>query len=210
MTFSTDRDLLVLEPSIFIDMPFIAQQRIRATDAAITGITLTSASSNFAAAQIGAGSVVLVANQSFEVLARIDDHTLTISMPRNSAADGAIPSTLTGTNQPLVARTFAPQAALVADTLLRLVGIDPDDTRRHDTIVSVGTMSMLETLGTLERIYSAATAINQESVSIRFKAADYRKRFAAACRSARVLIDTDHDGVGDVTRQPGVANLKRV
>lgn len=210
MNFSTDRDLLVLEPSIFHDMPFIAQQRIRATDAAITGVTLSSASSNFTTAQIGAGSVVLVANQAFEVLARIDDHTLTISMPRNAAADGAIPSTITGTNQALVARTFAPQAALVADTLLRMIGLDPDDPRRHDTIVSVGTMSMLEALGTLERIYSAATAVNQTDVSIRFKAADYRKRFGAACRSARVLIDTDHDGLGDVTRQPGVANLTRV
>ena len=91
-----------------------------------------------------------------------------------------------------------------------MIGLDPDDPMRHDTIVSVGTMSMLEALGTLERIYSAATAVNQTDMSVRFKAADYRKQFGAACRSARVLIDTDHDGLGDVTRQPGVANLQRV
>ena len=72
MNFSTDRDLLALEPNVFNDVPLTSQRRLSVTDAAITGTTLASASADFVAAQVETGSVVLVNNNPLEVLARVD------------------------------------------------------------------------------------------------------------------------------------------
>ena len=82
MNFSTDRDLLALEPTLFHDVPWVGQQRIVADDATVLGTTLSSAGADFAAAQVEAGGVVLIDRVAHEVLARVDDHTLHVSLLR--------------------------------------------------------------------------------------------------------------------------------
>ena len=204
MTFTTDRDLLALEPAVFRDVPFVSQQRLHVTDATLAGVTLTSAAADFAAAQVNTGSVVLVNGTPLEVLARSDAHTLTVSLPRTSLGDDATPPG-DGTGLDLVARTFAPQAALVHDALLALLGVDDDG-----AIVSLSVMARLEALGTLERVFASALAITGDQVALAQKAADYRHRFGAACRAAVVLLDLDRDGVADTRRRLGVVALTRV
>ena len=212
MNFSTDRDLLVLEPNVFRDVPFVSQQRLRVSDGAISGTTLTSASADFAAAEVDAGSVVLVDNRPLEVVSRNDANTLTVSLARGSMAGAALPPG-DGTDLDVAMRTFAPQAALVHDTLLRLVGIDPDDPDAaidEDAIVSLGLMARLEALGTLERVYSAAVAIAGDNESLLQKADQSRRAFHIALERANVLLDTDGDGHADTQRRPGLIRLVRV
>lgn len=211
MNFSTDRDLLVMEPNVFNDVPLAAQQRLRAHDAVLAGTTLTSSASDFAAAQVEAGCVVLVNRVPYEVIARSDPHTLTISRPRAALADSAIPGD-DGQDLELIARTFAPQAALVHDLLLRMIGVDPDDQESalsEDAVVSLGAMARLEALGTLERVYSAAAALSGDNEATLQKAELYRQRFRQACQRAVILLDTDGDGRADVRRQLAVINLVR-
>jgi len=92
MNFSTDRDLILLEPNLFRDVPMLSQQRLGITDAIITATTLTSATADFVTAQVDGGSVVLVGEVAHEVVARIDANTLTISLPRTALTDSPIPS----------------------------------------------------------------------------------------------------------------------
>ena len=210
MNFSTDRDLLAHEPSVFLEAASAAQQRLSVTDAALSGTTLTSASADFIAAGVDAGGVVLVSDQAHEVVSRTDGQTLTVSLPRARLSDDAIAG-VGGSSLVAIVRTFAPQAALVHDGLLRLLAIDPEGDGdsggglTEDAIVSLSLMGRLEALGTLERVYSSAGMLLNGGWrdTLLLKAERYRARFREALSRAKVLIDADGDGYADRAVYPG-------
>ena len=220
MNFSTDRDLLVLEPHVFVDVPMMSQQRLSVTDASLSGTTLTTATGDFAAAQVDAGCVLLFTDNdtAVEVVSRTDANTVEVSLPRadpNTApippAPGSFPNGTTGLK--VVARTFELQAATVHSLLLRLAGIDtdnPDEPLTADSIVSRSVMAHLEALGTLELTYAAAATITGDNDEVRAKADRYRKRFNDALREACVLLDLNGDGFADQQRRFGLIHMNRV
>lgn len=212
MNFSTDRDLLRLEPAIFNEVTFASQQRLHVTDGIVSGTTLTSASSDFEAAQVAAGDVVLIANVACEVIARVDANTLTVSLPRTDLSNAAIPPG-DGSTLDVSVRTFALQATRVHNALLRKLRIDADDVNSplsEDAIVSLSLLGELETLGTAAQAYHGAIAVGGDNVVLREKAATYRQRFDISTRAAVVLIDTDGDGVADTERRLGDIQLIRI
>ncbi|MEM9417486.1 MAG: hypothetical protein AAGA25_00345 [Planctomycetota bacterium] len=162
--------------------------------------------------QVEAGSVVLVDGVAHEVVSRDDANTLTISLLRSRLSDAPVPGDAGGPF-PLTLSTFAPQAQLVHDSLLRLLGIDAqneeDDALSEDAVVSVSVMARLETLGTLERVYSGAVALTGDNQMLIYKAGEYRRRFRHATARASVLLDTNGDGHADERRQLGVIRLQR-
>lgn len=211
MNFSTDRDLLLYEPTLFNDLTWVSQQRLSVSDAAVTGTTLTSALADFDAAQVDVGSVLLVANTPVEVLARIDAMTLTVSLIRARTTDTAIPPGDVAAAA-VVARTFAPQAELVCGSLLRMLGLDNDDPDQPldaEAVVSLSLMARLETLGTLERVFSSAAALTGDNDALLFKAAEYRRRLFEAASRCPVQIDTTGDGLPDEKRYIGVTRMTR-
>ncbi|MEM1027539.1 MAG: hypothetical protein AAGJ38_05605 [Planctomycetota bacterium] len=213
MNFSTDRDLLALEPTLFQDVPWVGQQRIRVSDAYVTGTSVTEASADFVAAQVETGSVVLIDRVTHEVVSREDTNTLTVSLLRSRLSDAAIPGD-SGGPFTLTNRTFAPQAEIVHDGLLRLLGIDVNDSKpdalTEDAVVSVSVMARLEALGALERIYSGAAALTGDNQMLIYKAGEYRRRFRHATAQASVLLDTNGDGHADERRHLGMVRLQRV
>ena len=212
MAFATDSDLLAYEPRVFEDVPIPGQQRLRVTDAAIAGTTLSSAAADFEAARVEPGAVVLVADAALEVIERVDANTLTVSQPRAAGSDAPIAPSARAALTATV-RTFAPQTAVVHAALLRELGIETDDADAAltaDAIVTESVMTALEALGTLAAVYALAVSVVGDNETIRAKAAHYRQQFAMRKRAARVLIDTDGDGRADVVRQPGVTTLRRV
>lgn len=212
MNFSTDRDLLVYEPTLFNDVPFAAQQRVEVYDAEVVGTTVFSISADFVQAQVEPGHVVLIDRLPFEVVQRIDGMTLSVSLLRNRTTDTALPRTGgDAAGLPLVMRTFAPQAAVVRESLLHLLGIDEGlaDSLTADAVVSLSSMARLETLGTLERIYSSAAALTGNNEMLLFKADHYRRRLLAAASRTPVSIDTNGDGLPDEKRYLGMSRLVR-
>lgn len=209
--FSTDRDLLAYEPSVFVDAAAVALERCRATDGIISGTTLSSATSDFAAQGVEPSSVIVVAETPIEVISRTDAHTLVVSKRRPSRADTPTPPTA-GMGLEIVVRSFAPQATLVHDALLTMLGIDPDEpdgTFNENMIVSLSVMARLESLGTLERIYTGAVALAGDDGELWKKATEYHRRFGAACRAARIRLDTDGDGRADFTLELGLLRFYR-
>ncbi len=204
MNFSTDRDLLVEEPTLLDDIPLLAQQRLSVADAAVSGTTVSSAAADFVAAQVRPGCLVVIGGVAHEVLDRADEHTLTVSLLRARLSDAPIPGAQ-GSGLTLTAPTFAPQAALVHDALLSLVGVE------EDAIVSLSVMARLEALGTLERLYSAAGALLTGGWRDTFllKGDAYRQRFAVALRGARVMVDLNGDGLTDRHIALGTTRLVR-
>jgi hypothetical protein len=155
--------------------------------------------------------VVVIAGVPAEVISRTDAQTLVVSRLRGRRSDDPIPPA-PGTSLEVVARSFAPQASLVHDTLLAMLGIDPDDTGGAITegmIVSLTVMARLETLGTLERVYTGAVAVGGDTGEVWKKAAEYHRKFGTACRAARVRLDLDGDGAADFTRELGVLRFIR-
>ncbi|MEO0474485.1 MAG: hypothetical protein AAF085_00755 [Planctomycetota bacterium] len=212
MNFSTDRDLLLYEPTLFNDLPWVPQQRLSVTDGQVSGTTLSSTSADFEAAQIDTGSVLLVNKTPIEVLARVDAMTLTVSLPRTRTTDAAIPPGDVS-SATVTARTFAPQAQLVCASLLRMLGLDGDDPLEPlgtDAVVSLSAMARLESLGTLERVYSSAAALTGDNDTLLFKAAAYRRNFLEAAARCPVQIDTTGDGLPDEKRYLGVGRLTRL
>ncbi|MFW5682828.1 MAG: hypothetical protein ACOC1G_07470 [Phycisphaeraceae bacterium] len=211
MNFSTDRDLLALEPSVFLDLPLVGQRRSFGEDGELHGTSFTTLSGTFPAESVGEGGVILINHEPYEILSRIDAATLTVSLPRIRTSDPAIWAGQASAAH-FVVRTFAHQAAVVHDTLMHLFGLhldDPEQTLTEDALLSVTLAARLETLGTLERIYSAGAALTGDNEMLLLKADHYRRRFAAARERAVVLIDTDGDGFADVRRRLGEAHLLR-
>ena len=219
MNFSTDRDLLALEPALFHDVPWVGQQRVEVDDAAVMGTTVLSPTADFVGAQVEAGGVVLIERVAHEVVRRLDASSLEVSLLRTRLAEPAIPGPFAEdgdepTGRRLVVRTFGPQAAMVHDSLLRLLGIDLHDARPgalgEDAVVSLSVMVRLETLGTLERVFSGAAALTGDNQMLLYKAGEYRRRFRQATAQASVLLDTNGDGHADERRRLGIGRLVRV
>ncbi len=211
MNFSTDRDLLLYEPMLFNDVPWVSQQRLRVTDGSVTGTMLTSAEADFEAAQVDTGSVVLIDKTPVEVVARVDAIALTVSLPRARVSDTPIPPG-DGNSLTAVVRSFAPQAALVCRSLLHMLGLDSDDPDQPldaEAVTSLSLMARLETLGTLERVFSSAAALTGDNDALLFKAAAYRRRLLEAASRSPVQVDTNGDGLPDEKRYLGMSRLAR-
>lgn len=211
MNFSTDRDLLLYEPTLFNDLPWVSQQRLSVTDGEVTGTTLTSASADFSSAQVDAGCVLLVNTTPVEVVQRIDAMTLTVSLLRTRTTDSVIPPGDVSAAS-VVVRTFAPQAELFGASLLRLLGLnadDPDQPLDAEAVLSLSVMARLEALGTLERVYSSAAALTGDNDALLFKASSYRRRFLEAASRSPIQIDTTGDGLANEKRYVGVSRLVR-
>lgn len=212
MNFSTDRDLVLYEPTLFTDVPWVSQQRLSVADGVIDGTTLSSITADFEQAQIDTGSVLLVSKTPVEVIERLDSMTLTVSLVRASTSDNAIPPG-DGSSLTVVARTFAPQAELVRDSLLRMLGLDSDDPDQPldaEAVVSLSLMARLEAIGTLERVFSSAAALTGDNDGLLFKAAEYRRRLHEAGARSPVQVDTNGDSLPDEKRYIGIGRLTRV
>jgi len=212
MNFSTDRDLLMYEPTLFQDVPWASQQRLELSDVQTMGTTLTSESADFALTDIGVGNVVLVEARPYEIIKRLSATELRISQLRARLIDEPIP-VAEGGMQSAVIRTFEPQAALVHDQLLHMLGMDPDHPRvsaDEQTIVSMASMARLEALGTLQQIFSGAAAVTGDNEGLHQKATQYEHAFRHALHRSTVLLDVDGDGRIDQRRSLASPTLTRV
>lgn len=219
MPFSTDRDLLTLEPNLFRDVAWSAQTRLTASDASLTSTTLTSASSNFAAAKIAPGMVALVNDAPLEIVSVDSDTTLTISRLRDAADDDPIPALPVASGGVLRIATFGPQREIIHRQLLAALGLHPapppgdeeaDSPRPHaGNVVNTFDLALIESLGALHLILSSAAALVGEASTLWTKAALHRDRFDHARRRLGAHLDLNNDGVADAVRHITVLHLTR-
>lgn len=210
--FATDRDLLVLEPSLVRDVGWAGQRPVKgAGDVSGTTLTMTSQDVGFELAEVGAGHVVVIGGVVYEVVAPIDNTSLTISRMRASADGAALPpSPVTGATVEVM--SFRPQLAVVHAQVLRMLGIDPDAPEQpvsEASITNPGSLALFEALGALHLIFAAGAALAGEGSPAAFKAAMYRDRFGAERGRVAARIDTDGDGLANATRRPSIVQLFR-
>lgn len=213
MAFATDRDLLELEPGVFRDAAWTAQRVVHGTGSiAGTTLTMNAGGVSFADARVGAGGVVLIDSAPVEVVERTAALVLTVSRLRASAGDDPIPLADDATVK-IDVYTFAPAIEGVHRRVLRMIGIEPDDTGEdaltESAIVNATALTRLEALGALAAVYAAATAAGPVGTEMGERAEAYRRRFAEERQRVAVRIDLDGDGVADSTRRLNVIQFVR-
>lgn len=211
MALIDDRDLLIREPSLFLDASSVGTSMLSATDGVLSGTTLTSASSDFVAQGIELGHVVVVSGEALEVVSRTDANRLVVSKPRASTTDARIApgdgSTLT-----LEVITFARLIGEVEAWVLGAFGIDASDpvTPLDETaILNPQEVEPLIALRAIARAFAVASALAPTDSSLSQRAVLYAGLAAEARRQAKAVIDLDGDGIADATRHLDVVSFSR-
>lgn len=212
--FAADRDLLVLEPNLFRDVSWLGQRLFTGT-CNVSGTTLTVSGVDLAALGVEAGHVVVVDGASFEVVARVNSTTLTVSRPR-AMLDGPAIAPIAGTGRALTITTFAPQLGIVHRQVLAMLGLldvasgSQPDAFTEAMVVNPRELRLLEALGVLHLVFAAlGGAAGKSDAPESGRAEMYRRRFAAERARVVARLDTDGDGVADVTRRPSTVLLVR-
>lgn len=207
--FTKDRDLLALEPTLFRDIAW-AGQRLLTGAGSTSGTTLTLIAGDASLADITTGHVVLVDGLPLEVLGRTGPQALTVSLLRESAAAPAIPPPALAA-KPVTVNTFAPQIAIVHAQLLRAVGIDDavPDAPAESAITNAAALRLVESLGALHLIFSAAATLAGPMSSLAARAQLYQHRFRLERARTAVRLDLDGDGETDTIRHLHIYRLLR-
>ena len=207
MAFASERDLLVIDPGVYRDGAWTARRVVTGT-ATIAGTTLTlvSGGPSFEAAGVGPGSVVLVSGRALEVVARTGPSVLTVSVVRGSLSDDPTPPGDTASATTTEVVSFRAELELVHRRVLRMLGIEPEDTWSDDPLTEADVMNPeefaeVEALGALHLIYAALSAAVPSGGEFARRGEAYRERFERERRRARALIDLDADGRPDATRR---------
>ena len=212
--FASDRDLLVYEPRLFLEVGWLGQQLFRQSGLVTAGVALVTGF-DFAAAGVGVGSVVSYAGGSYEVAQVIGLGQLGLSRLRASVSDPVVTAPNLASGE-LESYTFSPQMGVVHGQILRMLGIEPEDAREgalgEGAVVNPGALTRLECLGTLHLVYSAAAAASSaggSGLGYAERALMYRERFGAERGRVTAMIDLDGDGEAEAVRRPGVSHLVR-
>jgi hypothetical protein len=209
--FTSDRDLLTLEPNLFRDAGWVGQ-RLLATTGSTSGTTLTIDAGSLADAGIDAGHVLVYDAVPLEVLAVGSATAATVSILRAGIGDPAITPPTLGTKN-VACWTFRPQIALVHTQILRMLGIEPDAPPdalvTEASIVNPASLALAESLGALHLVYSAAAALSQTDSALAARAQMYRQRFGEERQRAVARIDLDGDGAADATRRLNLVQFLR-
>lgn len=216
-TFAKDRDLLGLEPNVFRDVSWAGQQLVRGTGVIASG-ELTIDSVDLVARGVSVGMVAVVNGLALEITGFNGPTRARVSLLRESAADGSrVVANVTGATASVT--SFGPQVAIVHRQVLRMMGIESDEATasadglgtivRERQITNSADLVLLESLGALHLIYSAASALLGVDSPAGQRAEMYRERFARERFRSSARIDTDGDGVADAVRRANVVMLVR-
>jgi hypothetical protein len=211
MPLITNRDLLIIEPAVFIDAPSSAHVLAHSTQASIADTTATFEDLDLESLNIGAGNVAVIAGVPIEIVERTSSTECEISLPRADSSDEKIPP---GDQEQVNATvlTFDVLIAQIESAVLRLLGIDPQHPERPlaaEAILNPDSIKHLIAMRVLAEAFSAAAAGDPENSTLAARRDHYRNRAASALRSAACLIDIDGDGVADADRRPGIIEFTR-
>ena len=211
MALIDDRDLLIREPSLFLDASSVGTSVLSEADGVVASTTLTSASSDFVTASIDLGHVIVVDGEALEVISRTDATNLVVSRARALVTDARI-APGDGSALSLEVITFTRLIAEVQAWVLGALGIDASDpvTPLDETaILNPAEVEPLIALRTIAQVFAAASAIAPTDASLTQRATLYAGLAADARRQAKAVIDLDGDGIADATRHLDVVSLRR-
>lgn len=213
--FCQDRDLLCLEPVVFIGHCLGGQVVAAGAGASIAAGRLASAQP-MAVASIQPGMVLTAWNtaasegSAYEILAAESPTHLSLSVLRADRTSAAV-APLDWANVSFQVRTYGAQIAAISRQLsekLRPVaqsmGVLAAD------FVESGQLRMLTAYGVLAALFMARASAGLDSDINRVKAMHYQEFFRSHQAGLRLAADVDGDGVAERTAALGNVSLRRV
>jgi hypothetical protein len=219
MGFARDRDIAVVEPSVYRELVWMGQVMSRG-ECLCYGTTLEATglpTPDFVDGGVQPGNVVLVGGSvgaTFEVMSVAASNVLAISRLRALAEEGAAAVMETKQATPYVIATFQPQLEWVHGQLLEMLGLRRnsvnDPTRlAASRIKNADELTRLEVYGALQLIYAGAAGLTSAAPQMMAKATYWRGVFQDERQRVVARIDADGDGVADVVRRFNVGQLVR-
>lgn len=211
MTFIVDRDLLQLEPSMFVDASSVGTLLASGTDGSVSGGTLSSASVNFATRGVDEGHVALVAGDVLEVLARPSASSLTVTRPRGDASQPTIPPNA-GSSLQFSVTTFERQIAEAEAWALGALGIDAHDPVKPlspEAIINTDEFARIVALRTICDVFALAAARSVSPATLNLRRDAYRELLRRTIARTSILLDLNGDGVPDASRRLSTVTLIR-
>ncbi|UCD74701.1 MAG: hypothetical protein JSV91_13045 [Phycisphaerales bacterium] len=212
MAIINDRDLLLIEPSLYVDAAGAGTVLTDGTDGAVLGTSFSSAGSNFVSLDIDAGHVIVIDGEACEVIERVSMTALDVSAPRASLDDPLIaPGDGTGLvfSLPSFGRIIDQAQAWTFGAL----GIDPDHPTRpldESAIINPDPVKRFIALRAVRLAFAAAAALDPTSESLAERSSLYHRRCSEAMHNLNAMLDLNGDGVVDTARRIDVVNLSRV
>lgn len=212
---TSDRDLLTIDPSLLRSVAWLGQ-RLSSGTCSVSSTTLTASAQDvdFAAAGIGPGHIITIDDVSYEIAARLSSTTLTISRLRAQATDNPRPVGAM-TDRPYTIHTFTPQIAAAEAEILASLGLTPSAnsppggalTELH--ITNPRNLIRPIALLTLRHLADTASITIPAPPTVSRASTVYMLLYERAARFISADVDTDGDGVADVTRSPSRCHLVR-
>ncbi len=211
MTMIEDRELALIEPTLFIDAINQATLLIDATDGNVSNTTVTSLGSDFESMAIDFGHIVVIDGEVCEVINRISSAALTASLLRASQTDPLIEPTA-GSGLSIKIVSFHRHIELAQAWVFGALGIDGGDpglSLEESAILNPSMVAHLIALETIWRVLCAAAAIDPTDQSLADRAEHYGRLVSESRQQTKAILDLDGDGVADSTRRIGVVTLIR-
>jgi hypothetical protein len=211
-----DRDLLCIEPTIFLGGGFASRTRIAGNDGQLSSTAFTAPTADFIQAGLAAGMVLCTwadapeEPSSLEIVSVDTATSLTVSVLRESP-DGEPIAPPAGASLGFFVRSYRPEIVRASQELAALLSRD-GEARRQDVPAFLDAADLRETVaaGALAKIYAARTEGAAEGDAEWIKARHYRRVWEAARSRLRVAVDTDGDGLADETRTLSHVTLRRI
>jgi hypothetical protein len=202
----TDRDLLVIDPSLFIGAAAAAATVIATIgDGTIAGTELQSSGADFEVSDIGFGHVAVINDAAaVEVVSRTDAATLEVSKPRATSLDAKIPpGDVSEATVNIV--TFVRLIEQTRAWTLGALGIEDES-----IITDPSPVSLLVALRTAARALAHAAAMDPADASLAQRASLASALASQAGHRTLVPLDLNGDGRPDATRAAHVLTLTRM
>jgi hypothetical protein len=201
MPFITDIDLLRLEPALFTQAAGQDTLLLSAGDGVISGSTLSSAGSDFAAAGIDEGHVILAGAEALEVDERSSATALLVSRPRKDSTHSRI-APAAGTGLAITVRTFARAIGRAQAAMLAALGRGSEDELIEESmIVNDDAVAAWLAQQVAAQILAAASAAEPADAALSAMAAFHQRQARSATHRAVIELDLDGDGEMDAVRR---------
>jgi len=216
INFSTDADILKYEPILFGELHLPGQVLAAGTGGTVSGTTFTASGADFVSAQVSAGGVIYLQwsdgspDGAFEIVSVDSATQLSISVIRADSDDDAI-APPAGADISYRLSTFGPQANETAFQLTEYFGIKPGNPASDydaEDVLDTNVLKQVSVFGVISGVY-AMLASKARDENFWKKSLHYQKLFEKARQRCRLSVDTDSDGVADVTRVGASVRLVR-
>ncbi len=215
-SYCQDRDLLSIEPIVFMGGGFPGQQLTTGTAGQLTGATFSAAGADFSTATVQGGMVLCTYTTTpeegslYEIISVDSATTLSVSVLRANTDDAAIPP-VDQSSLSFSIRTYSAQIASVCSALGEKLRQVSEVTAVAATDFADSTqLRQVAAQATLAAIFVARADNAQPTDANWIKAQHYRQLHRSMLLQLRLAVDADGDGLAEQTRSLGNVTLTRI